>query len=129
MASWSDIQAHMRSTYRLQMDEPQALSMAWAYDDGRTQKIVVRRYDDGECPMVEFKSPFARLDGPDPIVLLRENIRLPIGAVALSGEVYIVVHNACLEELTLDAFEKLLSKVAGLADRLESKYASAQDAF
>ncbi|MCB9663111.1 MAG: hypothetical protein H6732_03290 [Alphaproteobacteria bacterium] len=129
MASWNDVQAHMRSTYRLQLDEADAMSMAWAYEDGRTQKIVVRRFKSGTHDMVEFKSPFAKIGGPDPLELLRENARLPFGAVALSGETFLVVHNADLGGIDLPAFDALLAKVAGLADRLEAKHASMTDAF
>lgn len=128
MATWNEIQAHMRSSYRLQLDEPNAIAMAWSYEDGRTQKIVVRRFDYNSHGAVEFKSPFAKLGGPDPVELLRENSRLPFGAVALSGDTFIVVHNVELGTLTLDVFDELLAKVAGLADTLEKKHAM-QDAY
>lgn len=129
MATWQDLQAHMRNTYRLQLDEADAMSMAWAYDDGRTQKIVVRRFKTGSHDMVEFKSPFAKVGAPDPLELLRENARLPVGAVALSGETYIVVHNAEVVHLSIAAFDDLLAKVAGLADRLESRHSALHDAY
>lgn len=128
MANWSDIQHHMRNTYRLQQDEPSVLAMTWSYDDGRTQKIVVRRFESSDGDMVEFKSPFARLGGPDPVEMLRENARLPFGAVALSADVFLVVHNAVLAPLDLDGFDALLGRVAGLADKLEKKH-GLQDAF
>jgi hypothetical protein len=128
MATWSDVQDHMRSTYRLLSDEPQALAMSWKYEDGRTQRIIVRRFIANGHDMVELKSPFAKLGGPDPLELLRENGRLPFGAVALAGEVFLVVHNADLTDLDIPRFDKLLQRVAQLADRLEDKYAK-QDAF
>ena len=123
MASWTDIQAHMRSTYRLQMDEPKVIAMTWAYEDGRTQKIVVRRFEDNERDMVEFKSPFARQGQVDPVELLRENSRLPFGAVALAGEVFLVVHNALLDEMPVTDFEFLVGRVAAAADHLERQHA------
>ena len=92
MAAWSDIQRHMRSTYKLQHDEPNAFHMTWAYDDGRTQRIAVRRYLMADTEMLEFKSPFAEVGTADPMELLRENARLPFGAVALAGDVFLVVH-------------------------------------
>lgn len=129
MASWNDIQAHLRATYRLQTDEPTSMAMTWAYEDGRSQKIVVRKFENGGVDMVEFKSPFAKLGGPDPIELLRENSRIPIGAVALSSDFYLIVHNVEIAPLTLDAFDGLMARVAGLADKLETKHAALQDAF
>lgn len=128
MATWSDIQAHMRGKYRLHADDPEVIAMSWSYDDGRSQRIIVRRYEHLGREMVELKSPFADSGGPDPVELLRENARLAFGAVALSGDVYIVVHNADANVLALDAFDDLLARVARLADRLESRYGQ-QDRF
>lgn len=128
MATWSDVQDHMRATYRLQRDEPSSLALTWAWNDDRTQRIVVRRFQSDDIDMVEFKSPFARLGGPDPVELLRENARLPVGATALSGEHYLVVHNAALGRLSIEDFEALLHQIASLADRLERKH-GASDKF
>jgi hypothetical protein len=127
MATWSEVQAHMRGTYRLTSDEPNAMAMTWSYTDGRTQRIVVRRFINASLDMVEFKSPFARLGGPDPVELLRENARIPFGAVALSGDVFTVVHNAVVTDLNIDSFDALLSRVARLADRLEAKHVRADE--
>lgn len=128
MATWSDIQRHMRDAYRLQSDEPQVLSMVWSYDDGRSQRIIVRRFEAAGRDMVEFKSPFAKLGSVDPLDMLRENARLPFGAVALSGEILLVVHNQDIGALEVAQFDFLLSKVAGIADKLETRYA-AEDVF
>ncbi len=128
MLTWNAVQQHMRTTFKLQHEEPDAFTMTWRYDDGRAQRIVVRRYLMGDQDMVEFKSPFARLGGPDPVELLRENARLPFGAVALSSEVYLIVHNAQLGTMSMDTFDMLLTRVAGLADRLEQKHGS-EDRF
>ncbi len=122
MATWSEIQTHLRSTYRLSADEPHAAAMAWAYGDGRTQRIVARRFVHDDVEMVELKSPFARVGGPDALELLRENCRLPVGAVALSGEVFLLVHNAALAGLDTAGFDALLAQIAALADRLERKH-------
>ncbi len=54
--------------------------------------------------------------------LLRENCRLPVGAVALSGEVFLLVHNAALAGLDTAGFDALLAQIAALADRLERKH-------
>ena len=44
MPSWSEVQEHMRKKYTLEDDQPDLLSMVWSYDDGRTQKIVIRHF-------------------------------------------------------------------------------------
>ena len=122
MATWNEVQAHMRRSYRLHHDEPNVLAMTWAYTDGRTQRIIVRRYEAGEVEMLELKSPFAEYGAPDPVELLRENCRLPVGAVGLSSDTYILVHNAALEGLSLASLDDLLARVARHADKLEARY-------
>lgn len=122
MTTWPQLQHHMRSTYRLQDDQPDMMSMVWAYDDGRMQKIIVRRYQAGDREMIEFKSPFARLGQVDPEVLLRDNAKLPLATVALSGNVYLIVYNLLLKNLNLEDFDFVLARVAAVADTLEEKY-------
>lgn len=125
--TWADLQHHMRSQYKLQDDQADMMSMVWSYDDGRSQKIIVRRYKAADRPMVEFKSAFARRGMVDPITLLEDNSKLPLATVALSGEVYLVVYNALLEHLHLDDFDFILARVAAVADALEEKYVRADD--
>ena len=128
MTTWSELQAHMRRTYKLQTDEGDAMSMTWSYTDGRVQRVVVRRYEAGDLEMVELKSPFAELGGPDPLELLRENARLPVGAAGLSGDVYLLIHNVTLADLTTARLDDLLARVARYADRLVSRFGN-KDVF
>ena len=122
MTTWADLQRHMRGTYRLQDDQPDMMSMVWSYDDGRMQKIIVRRYQAAGREMVEFKSPFARKGQVSPETLLEDNAKLPLATVALSGDVYLVIYNALVEHLVLEDFDFVLSRVAAVADTLEEKY-------
>lgn len=128
MTTWSDVQKHMRSKYKLQDDHPDMMSMVWLYDDGRSQKIIVRRYDAADREMVEFKSAFAKKGDVDAETMLSDNSKLPLATVALSGDVYLVVYNALLDNLVLDDFDFCLSRVAAVADTLEEKYVR-QDRF
>lgn len=122
MSQWSDIQKHVRGTYRLSDDQPDMMAMVWSYDDGRHQKILVRRFASAGRDHIEFKSPFAKLGQVEPEQLLRDNAKLPLGAVALSGEVYLVLHNALAETLGPDDIDFLLQRIADIADSLEEKY-------
>ena len=122
MTSWSDVQKHMRAKYKLQDDQPDMMSMVWSYDDGRSQKIIVRRFEAAEREMVEFKSAFARKDDVDAETMLADNSKLPLATVALSGDVYLAVYNALLDHLDLGDFDFCLSRVAAVADTLEEKY-------
>ena len=123
--TWSQVQKHMRATYKLADDTPDMISMVWTYEEGRTQKILVRRYKAAEREMVEFKSAFARREDVEPEALLRDNASLPLATTALSGDVYLVVYNALLTGLSDDVVDFLLSRVAAVADRLEEKHAGA----
>lgn len=123
--TWPDLQRHMRAKYRLHEDQPDMMSMVWSYDDGRMQKIIARRYKAADREMVEFKSPFARVGQVDPETLLRDNAKLPLATVALSGEVYLVIYNVLLDHLAIDDFDFLLERVAAVADTLEEKYVRA----
>ncbi len=122
---WADIQKHMRAKYQLAEDDPHMMSMVWTYEEGRTQKIVLRRFSAGETNMLEFKSAFAKRPDVEPEVLLAANSKLPLATVALSGDVYLVVYNALLDHLQIDELEFILSRVAAIADTLEEKYAKA----
>ena len=104
------------------------MSVVWSYDDGRAQRVVVRRYAAGGRELLEFKSPFARRGQVDPTTLLEENARLPLGSIALSGDILLVVYNALLENLVLADFDFVLGRVAAVADALEQKHGLA-DSF
>ena len=127
MPSWAETQKFVREKYRLQDDQPDMISMVWLYDDGRKQKIVVRRYKAAGRELLEFKSAFARQGDVDPVVMLRDNSKLPLATVALSGDVYLVVYNALLENLHFDDLDFILSRVAAVADTLEEKYVRRDD--
>jgi hypothetical protein len=124
VAGWSDIQTFMRSTYRLQDDDPDMMSVVWAYDDGRTQRVFVRRYKADDRSMVEVKSPFARSGDVSAEVLLRENAQMTLATIAQSGDVYLAIYNVLLDAISVDDFDFVLKRVASTADALEEKYAS-----
>jgi hypothetical protein len=120
--TWPTIQKHLRGRYKLADDTPDMISMIWSYDDGRKQKLIVRRYKAAEREMLEFKSPFARRGDVDPTTMLEDNGKLPLATIALSGDIYLVVYNALLAHLDLGDFDFILSRVAAVADTLEEKY-------
>ena len=122
MPDWSEVREHLRTTYKLEDDQGSLASMVWKYDDGRSQKIVVRRYTAFERDMIEIKSAFARRDQADPVTLLTRNADLPLGTIALSGDVYIVVYNTLLANLEWSDLELYLTRVAAIADALESEH-------
>lgn len=123
MPTWEAISDHMRAKYRLQEDRADHASMVWSYDDGRTQKILIRRYTAFDREMLELKSAFAKRSDVDPEAMLRKNADLPLAMIALVEDVYCVVYNVIVEHLNLDDLDFYLSRVAAVADTLEENYA------
>ena len=62
MTTWPDIQKHLRGSYKLADDTPDMISMIWSYDDGRKQKILVRRFKAAEREMLACSSLMWTLD-------------------------------------------------------------------
>lgn len=122
MASWDELRETMRQSYKLQQDEADLVSMVWTYDDGRHQKVILRHYKAFDRSLVEFQSAFARIEDLNPTEALRKNAELPLGTIALQGEVYVVLYNAVLDDLGPGSLELYLSRVAGIADQLEETY-------
>jgi len=127
MPNWTQLQEYVRSKYTLEDDEHAMMSMVWVYEDGRHQRIVLRRYRAFERDMIEFKSPFARTSDASAEDLLRKNAELPMATVALSGDVYLAVYNMLLEHMDFDDFDLVVSRVAHVADKLEAEYAHRDD--
>ena len=123
MAEWGEVQKHMRANYSLQNDDGEMFSVVWSYDDGRSQKIIVRRYMSNDRVMVEFKSPFAKRGQIDPEALLRQNSQMTLATIALSGDVVLAIYNLLLDSASIDDVEYVLRRVASIADALEAEYA------
>ena len=113
MASWDELRETMRQSYKLQQDEADLVSMVWTYDDGRHQKVILRHYKAFDRSLVEFQSAFARIEDLNPTEALRKNAELPLGTIALQGEVYVVLYNAVLDDL-LDVREQCVELRARL---------------
>ena len=121
LRTWTGVQDYLRNQYSLENDQPDMISMVWAYEDGRSQKVILRKYSVDSREMLEIKSPFARIEHGSPELFLRKNSELPLAMIALSSDVYLVVYNAILENLTADDLEWALGRVAAIADSLEAE--------
>ena len=122
MASWTRLQEHARGNFALEDDQPSMFSMTWIYDDGRRQKVIIRRYEAFGRTMIEIKSPFARGDAASADELIRKNAELPLATIARSGELYLAVYNMLIDHLNLEDFDLVVSRVAAVADTLEETY-------
>ncbi len=122
MPSWNDVRERLRTTYKLEDDQGGLLSIVWTLADGRTQKVVIKRFKLHEQEMVEIKSAFAKGESPDATELLAKNAEMPLGTVALAGDIYFVVYNAPLENIHNDDLTFFMTTVATSADALEKEF-------
>lgn len=122
MKTWTEVQDHFRKKYTLERDTPDMLSMVWMYEDGRSQKVILRRYSSFGHEMIEVKSPFARKEDVSADVLMEKNSELPLATTARAGDVYLVVYNMVLGGFTTEILEMAVSRVAAIADALEAEF-------
>ena len=87
----------------------------------RAQRVIVHHFTAWGRSMVEFRSAFGELGDYKPASLLANNLHLPLGAVACHGRYLVLVHKACLEDISVDAAMFLLTRISLLADRLEGR--------
>lgn len=122
MPSWNDVRDRLRKTYKLENDEGELVSVVWTLADERTQKVVIKNFKLNDDDMVEIKSAFAKGKSPDAKVLLTKNAEMPLGTVALAGDVYFVVYNAPLRNIHDDDLTFFMTTVATTADALEKEF-------
>lgn len=128
MPTWNEIKDYARSRYRLADDQEHYFSLIFAFDDGRSQKIFVRRFEAFNMEWVEFRSAVCPGDKIPPKVALRKNEGLACGALAIDSDGdYILVYNAPLPTMDPDEFELPLHVIARTADRFENDYSGEDD--
>lgn len=129
MPTWDELKEYARSKYKLSNDEPDWFGVVFREDDGRTQKIIVRRFNAFSQEWIEFRTPICKQEEMAPVVALRKNGELAVGSLALVNDTYFLLHNAPLASLDIEEFELPLNVLATTADRLEKQYSAANDEF
>lgn len=128
MPTWGEIQEHVRGKYKLDTDNPESFSLVWAYDNKRTQKIIVRKFNAFDQEWLAFMSAVCKSDQMSHTVALRKNFEFAVGALALDGDYIVFTYSAPLATMDPDEFELPLHVVASTADKLEAQF-SATDQF
>lgn len=130
MPTWGEIQEYARSKYKLDDDEAEWFSLVFGYDDGRTQKVWIRRFDSFEKPWLEFRSVVCKESDMAHRVALKKNEKFSVGALALDEDGdYVFLYSAPLDTMDIDEFELPLHVVARTADGLEEEFSSEDDAY
>jgi hypothetical protein len=124
MAHWNDVKERLREDFTLDVDQPTEVTLT-VHRQGakgpRAQRVMLRHYEAWGRSMIEVRSAFGELGAYDPASLLADNLQLPLGAVALHGKYLVLLHKACLADLTVDGVVFLLTQVSTLADVLEAR--------
>lgn len=132
MPTWGEVQNYVRSKYKLAQDHDEHFSMDWAYDNGRLQRINVRRFTAFNEEWIEWTSAACKKGEMHPEVALRKNGNFAVGALFLGGppgdELYIFRYSVPLDTMDLEEFELPLHVVASTADQIEAEF-SAGDQF
>jgi hypothetical protein len=130
MPTWGEIQEHARSKYKLDDDEDDWFSLVFAYDNGRTQKVWVRRFTSFDMEWAEFRSAVCKESEMSHRVALKKNLSFSVGALALDEDGdYVFLYSAPLPTMDPEEFELPLHVVAHTADRLESEFSAGDDEF
>lgn len=129
MPTWPELQAHVRSKYKLMKDEEKWFSLSFGFDDQRSQVAVVRTFDAFNQPWIEISARICKEDEMSPRVALQKNWNFAVGSIALDDQgFYMFVHRAALDTMDPAEFELPLLTVCRTADELERNYAG-KDAF
>jgi hypothetical protein len=130
MPTWGEIREFARSKYTLQNDEDQWFSIVFGLPTGRSQLVVVRRFEAFNKEWAEFRSVVCKEAEMAHKIALKKNSKLAVGALALDDDGdYFLTYSAALDTMDPDEFELPLLVVTATADQLESEYSAGNDDF
>ena len=119
MATWSDVQNHLRSRYALAEDRPDLVALKFECAGARAQLIQVSSFSALGRGWVLFRSRVCEQSRMDPVEALRRNSRFAVGFLALTDGYYEIAYTAQLETLDIDELEIPLRVLSDTADELE----------
>lgn len=124
MATWADLVAYVRSTYRVRSEQPDEVRIEVEFEDERTQVVILcREVLDQREEWVQIASVCGLVAEANLVDLLTEigDTTVVCGAVIM-GEHVVLRHALPLVNLQINEFTDPLAFVAGTADHLEEKF-------
>lgn len=121
MATWVDIQQHLRSRYKLAVDEENLAALDFECEGGRAQRILISSFPAMGKKWVLFRSRVCEQSRLNPVEALRKNSDFAVGFLAISENHYEIVYTAQLNTLDIDELELPLHVLSETADRLEKE--------
>ncbi|TCB95421.1 hypothetical protein E0H26_19700 [Micromonospora zingiberis] len=123
MPTWHELCEHARTKYQLDKIEDGWFSLIWSYAEGRTQQIVVSRYEVFDQEWIEFRSYVCAEAELSPQVALRKNATFGVGALVIDDDGdYALIHRTPLATLDQEEFALPLRALAATADELEKQH-------
>ncbi|GID32179.1 hypothetical protein [Paractinoplanes brasiliensis] len=129
MPTWNELREFARTNFTLDPnDEDDWFSLIVAFDDERTQQIVVSHYEAYDREWVGFRTSVCKGSEMSAEVALRHNGRLALGALVMDSEGdYMLSYQAPLATLDPGEFALPLEVLPSLADELEKAHTAKDD--
>ena len=122
MATWDEVRAYMRKSYKLLEEDENKISLLFGFDDNRKQSILLTRFEAMERDWVLFESRICRRELLDLERALKLNGRSVVGYLALDRDgIYVMRHTALLSTLDPDELVIPLHVMVKAADKLEEE--------
>jgi hypothetical protein len=121
MATWADLSAYVRRTYRIADESPRMIKLVFEVNSLRSQVVMLSRVtlSDSNEEWVQIEAAFGLLGSADVVQAVRDAGDLVCGGVASVGNLVTYRHSIPLLNLNIDEFERPLHLVTSIADRLE----------
>lgn len=121
MATWNEFAAWVRGNYKIADDKGDQLTMLFREGE-RSQLVVVRKVvlQDTSIEFAEITSPVGELDEAHVSAAASAVMVLPVGGIALVGNVAVVRHSVPLASVDENEFRGPLALVSLAADSLEA---------
>lgn len=131
MATWGDLAAFVKSTYKVVREEPGELRILVRFDDDRTQTVIVgHELLDGKDEWVQIVSPFAMAGQVNLHDLLIElGATTVLAGAVIMGDHVVLRHSLPLANLDSNEFIDPVELIAGTADQLEERFAHGDDDY
>ena len=119
--SFPDVQAHLRSRYRLQKDEAQSFLLGFAFDPQGPQSLAAEPLVQGVYgqlvtvdgrAFVVLRAEVCSDRALDPQAALLHSAKLIVGALSLMGNHYVLRYSLPLSSLALDDLDYALEYLA-----------------
>lgn len=128
MATWNDLEKHIKSTYHIAPDQPQGMIGILFPIGDRSQMVFVRQTGNehiGEWAIVI--SPVGKVSAAKLKEITQEAFGLVCGGIVMLEDVVMISHSVPLENLDINEFEMPLIAITVSADQLEKKFTGRDD--